>query len=474
MSTSSSKNRSNRLTTTVKPLARRTVLKGAGGIAIGLPFLNAMLRPSRARAAGVAKRFVTFFSANGTILKDWQPGGGETDFTMSPILAPLAAHRDQLLILRGLNNEVSYNTPGSNGHDLSMGTMMSAQPMKIGPSGLGRQGHIIDGTAGGRTIDQEIAAQIGTGLPHTSLSLGVQSTSTILEPMVTRTSYRGVSDPVIPEDDPKRAFASLFGDTQASQDAVLSQQKRRGTVLDAVLTEYTGLMSQLGADDRAKLDRHATSIRELEKQLLMPPNTMTSCNGQTPVAPTVTLTPVDCLQDLRPAKCVGDFVTIGKAQMDILVLALACNLTRVATLQWSTAESTTVHSQLGLSAEHHIMSHDDVTNAAALTKVNIWYAQQFNYLLDKLAGITDGDGMTLLDGSVIFWINELSTGTDHNRRDLAYVVAGKGNGAVRTGRSLKFTGQPHNQLFAAFLNMFGVAAKGFGDPRFSGTLSGLS
>jgi hypothetical protein len=119
------------------------------------------------------------------------------------------------------------------------------------------------------------------------------------------------------------------------------------------------------------------------------------------------------------------------------------------------------------------MSHDDVSNAAALTKVNIWYAQQFSYLLDRLAGITDGDGMTLLDGSVIFWINELSTGTDHNRRDLAYLVAGKGNGAVRTGRSLKFTGQPHNQLFSAFLNMFGKAANGFGDPRFSGTLSGL-
>jgi hypothetical protein len=234
-------------------------------------------------------------------------------------------------------------------------------------------------------------------------------------------------------------------------------------------------MTQLGTDDRAKLDRHVTSIRELEKQLLVPPSSpATSCNGQMPVAPTVSLTPYDCLQDLRPAKCVGDFVSIGKAQMDILVLALACNLTKVATLQWSTAESTVVHSQLGITGEHHIMSHDDVGNAAALTKVNIWYAQQFNYLLDKLSGITDGDGMTLLDGSLIFWINELSTGTDHNRRDLAYVVAGKGNGAVRSGRSLTFTGQPHNQLFGSFLNLVGVPAKGFGDPRFSGTLSGLS
>jgi Protein of unknown function (DUF1552) len=456
-----------------KALSRRTVLRGAGGIAIALPFLDAMSRPRRAHAAGIAKRFVTFFSANGTIMNQWQPSGGETTFTLSPILTPLAAHRDQLLIMRGLNNEVSYNTPGSNAHDLAMGTMLTAMPMKIGPSGLGRAGHIVDGTAGGRSIDQEIASRIGAGSRFASLSLGVQSTSTILEPMVLRMSYRGSSDPVIPEDDPKKAFATLFGDTQASQAAIQAQQKRRGTVLDAVLVEYTGLMSKVGTQDRAKLDRHVTSIRELERQIVSAPSTTASCQGQTPVAPTVTLTPVDCLQDLRPAKCVGDFVTIGKAQMDILALALACDLTRVATIQWSTAESTVVHAELGLKAEHHIMSHDDVTNAADLARVNTWYAQQFSYLLDKLGGITDADGTTLLDGSVVFWVNELSRGTDHFRRDLPYVLAGKGNGALRPGRFLKMNGEPHNRLYASFLNMFGQAATGFGDPAFPGTLPNL-
>ena len=110
-----------------------------------------MTKPRRARAAGVAKRFIVFFSANGTIMDRWAPTGGETSFSFSPgsILAPLASHRDRLLILRGLGNEVSYNTPGSNGHDLAMGTMLTAMPMTIGPSGLGRADHIIDGNAGG-------------------------------------------------------------------------------------------------------------------------------------------------------------------------------------------------------------------------------------------------------------------------------------------------------------------------------------
>jgi len=94
-------------------------------------------------------------------------------------------------------------------------------------------------------------------------------------------------------------------------------------------------------------------------------------------------------------------------------------------------------------------------------------------LLDRLSGITDADGQTLLDGSVVLWINELSKGTDHNRRDLPYVLAGKGNGTLRPGRYLHVN-DPHNKLFASFLNMFGTAATGFGDPRYPGTLAGLS
>jgi hypothetical protein len=458
----------------VKILSRRTLLRGAGGVAVALPFLDAMTRPRRARAAGVAKRFIVFFSANGTIMNNWAPQGTETDFTLSPILAPLAAHRDRLLILRGLGNEVSYNTPGSNAHDLAMGTMLTAMPMIIGPSGLGRADHIIDGTAGGPSIDQAIAKTIGAGQRFTSLSLGVQSTSTILEPMVTKMGYRGSGDPVIPEDDPARAFAALFGDTQATQAAILSTQKRRGTVLDAVLSDLTSLSSQVGAGDKAKLDAHATSIRELEKQLLTAGSTTQSCRGVTPTAPTVSLKPYSCLQDARPATCVGDFPTIGKAQMDVLTLALACDLTRVATLQWSTAESTVVHSELTISGEHHKMSHDDVNDAGQLTQINTWYAQQFGALLDRLAAVTDADGQTLLDGSVILWINELSAGQVHNRRDLPYVLAGQGNGALRTGRYLHNGGDAHNKLFAAFLNMFGITATGFGDPRFPGVLTGLS
>jgi len=455
----------------MKVMDRRTVLRGAGGIAVALPFLSAMTVPRRARAAGVAKRLVTWFGSNGTIQNAWQPTGTETAFVLSEILSPLEAHHDKLTILRGLNNEISYKSPGGNPHDLGMGTMITGAQLRVGPSGLGRAGHIIDGTVAGGSVDQDIAKRLSGKTKFSHLTLGVQSTSTILEPMVLRMSYRGPNDPVTPEDDPGKAFAALFSSTMTSQADLIKLRKRRMTVLDAVLEDYTRLESRVPAEDKSKLDRHATSIRELEKQLDML-DAGKNCHGAMPVAPTVTLTPRDCLQDGRPAKCVGDFPTIGKAQMDIIVLALACDLTRVASLQWSTAESTVVHQWAGVTREHHLMSHD-VGSAPDLIKVNKWYAQQLAYLLDKLQSITDEEGITLLDGSVVFCPNELSVGETHNRKDLCFMLAGKGNGALRAGRSLRFNGTPHNQLLAALVNMFGFSIPGFGDAMFPGVLPGL-
>jgi hypothetical protein len=163
---------------------------------------------------------------------------------------------------------------------------------------------------------------------------------------------------------------------------------------------------------------------------------------------------------------------IGKAQMDLMVLAFACDLSRVVSLQWSTAESTIVHSQLDITGEHHLMSHDINTNSGSLTRINTWYAEQFAYLLTELKKIPEGDG-TLLDNLLMFWPNELSQGEVHSRRGLPYLLAGRAGGQLESGRFLRYEGTPHNQLYASFLNLFGVSADGFGEPDFPGTLAGL-
>ena len=457
-----------------KPLSRRTVLRGAGGISIALPFLNAM-RPRQVKAATAPKRFIVFFSANGMIKDQWQPSGTETSFTLSPILMPLAKHQNDLLIMRGLNNEASY-IYGNNAHDASCTTMLTADKLVVGPSGTGRAGHVLDGTCHGPSIDQEVARVIGGATKLPSLELGVQSTTTILEPMVTRICYRGTPGNVksVPlEDDPKKVFSRLFMDVGSSTSTIDALKKNRKSVLDFVLRDFQRLEAKVGADDKAKLDRHMSTVRQFEASLDKLGTTTSTC--QVPAAPTVSLDPVDCMQDGRKAKCYGDYPTLGQAQMDLLVLALSCDLTRVSTLQWSTAESTIFFKWLNAKTEHHLMSHDPKTYRTDLINIHTWYATQFNYFLDAMKSHTDPDGNTLLDTSVVLWANELSDGDVHNRRDLGWIIAGKGNGAIRTGRNLKVASNATtNQLFASLMTMFGSPTTTFGASQWTGTLPGLS
>lgn len=456
-----------------KALSRRALLRGAGGVALALPFLNAM-RPRVAQAATAPpKRFVVFFSANGTIKDQWQPTGTETNFQLSPILTPLAAHQSDLLIMRGLANEASY-IYAPNAHDASMATLLTADRLVVGPSGTGRAGHVLDGTSAGPSIDQELARVIGGATKLPSLELGVQSTTTILEPMVVRMCYRGTpgnAKSVPPEDDPRKVFSRLFTDAGSSSGALEALRAQRKSVLDAVLRDFARLEAKVGVEDRQKLDRHATTVREFELSLDKLGGSGTSC--KVPASPPeVNLNPVDCVQDGRPAKCAGDFEALGKAQMDLLSLAFACDLTRVITLQWSTAESTVFYKKFNAAGEHHLMSHDAKGNREDLIEINTWYAQQFAYLLTSLKSQSDADG-PLLDSSVVLWANELSDGDTHNRRDLGWILAGKGNGSIRTGRSVQYNKPTTNQLFASLMTMFGTPTENFGAAQFKGTLSGL-
>jgi hypothetical protein len=266
-------------------------------------------------------------------------------------------------------------------------------------------------------------------------------------------------------------FTRLFGDTLASQAEIEALHKQRRSVLDGVLAEFNSINASLGYDDRQKLERHATAIRDLEHQLEIGAGSTLDC--QVPSGPPdVSVEIYDCVRDTRPTKCLTGFPEIGKAQMDLMVLALACDLSRVVSLQWSTAESTTVHSQLGIADEHHLMSHDFANKAPLMNQVNTWYSEQFAYLLGELKKIPEGEG-TLLDNVLLFWPNELSQAEIHDRRRLPYVLAGKAQGKLQTGRYLKYDAVPHNQLLTSFLNLYGIPAAGFGEPDFPGTLAGL-
>jgi Protein of unknown function (DUF1552) len=263
-------------------------------------------------------------------------------------------------------------------------------------------------------------------------------------------NYAGSGQALPPENNPAAVFNRVFA-PQAQPTAAMQLRAQRKSVLDAVSQAYAQLAPRLGADDKAKLDAHLANVRDLENRL-----TAVGAACVVPKAP-----------GTLDYKANANFPAVGKLQTDLLVAALACDLTRVGTLQWEQSVGNVRFTWVdpAITRGHHDLSHDGDTVADTieqLTKINLWYAQQFNYLLASLKN------------TLVVWVNELARGNAHSHDKMPYVLAGGASGALRTGRFLTYKGTPHNNLLVSCLNLMTVAATTFGDPAFcTGPLAGL-
>ena len=450
----------------VAPLSRRTLLRGAGGIAIALPWLEAMT--VGAHDEGPPPRFVVFFSANGTIHERWAPVGTAQNYELDApgdpgrILAPLQAFKDQLLIVEGVDMQSRSSGPGGNGHDLGMGHMLTATDLVVGPSGVGEFSHLPDGSAGGPSIDQVIADGIGTETAFRSIEFGVRALLDPARQVTSRMCYRGPFEVLPPENDPSAAFDAFFGNLDGDPAEIAALKARRQSVLDFVKDDFEALNAKLGGNDRLKLEAHLDAIRAVETSLNAEGGPLAGCDPMAPMAG-------DPLAN-------DNYPAVGQAQMDLMVMALACDITRVTSLQWSTAQSGQRFSWLGQSANHHSMSHeaDNDPNARdQLTAINHWYAEQFAHLLTRLSEQPELDG-TLLDNTVVVWVNEQGNGDTHSANEIPFVVAGNYDGRLDQGRWVTYDQASHNDFYIALAHAVGVEIESFGNAQFvTGPLPGL-
>jgi uncharacterized protein DUF1552 len=451
-------------------LSRRALLRGAGGVAIGLPFLEIMTPLGRARAATSTmagpKRYINFFSPDGTIYPAWAPtaGASPSTFTLSRILMPLQPNQSKIVVLDGLSNTAAQNGAGDD-HMRGMGTMLTGIELAPGTT----QGGCCApaGLAGGISVDQTIAGIIGTGTKLKSLELGVESGSA--GTVWGYTSYSAASQPLPPDNNPASVFTRVFSMLGTSTTAAQRLAAERKSVLDAVIANYAQLNPKLGAFDKSKLDEHLSNVRDLETRVTATSTTGATCT--TPAMPT------------GDYKMAASFPNVAKLQMDLLVAAMACDQVRVGSLQFENSVGQAMFTWVDptITRGHHDMSHDDDSNADTmekLTKINVWYAQQLNYLMTSLAAVPEptATGMgTMLDNTVIVWCNELSKGNIHSHTPQPFVLAGGAGGALQTGRYLQFAGKtPHNNLLVSLVNMMGGNIKTFGNPAYcTGPLTGL-
>jgi len=393
------------------------------------------------------KRLIVVFSANGTIYDHWAPSGSGTSFTLSPILAPLAPYQQKLLILDGINVQSASNGPGDD-HMKGMGHMLTGIELLPGTTqgGAGTPA----GFAGGISIDQRIVQDIGQTTRFPSLEFGVMvQNSDVWARMI----YSGANQPLPPMEDPTKAFIRVFGNSNLSTAQAAILLKRRQSVLDSTQVSLGNLAKTVSSDDAQRVLQHQDSVRQIEKQLI----------AQTAACTAPTVGTIDVNNE-------ANYPAVGKVQMDMLVAALACDQTRVASLQWSHSVSDIPMPWLNIGTGHHTLSHKDDTDTVSqdqLVQINTWYAQQFAYLLGKLDAVTETDGSTLLDNCLVLWINELAKGNIHSHKPLPVVIAGKCSGAVSTGKYNKLaTSVPHNNLLVGIANAMDVNITTFGNPAY--------
>lgn len=439
-------------------LDRRTFLRGAGGLALALPFLDAMA--GSASAVDFPKRFVVFFTGLGTVKEAWLPTGTETSFELGEILAPLSPYRDKLLVIEGIDMESAHHGPGDP-HQQGIGQALTGTELQEGtlfPYACNPAARV--GWGGGISVDQLLAAKLGERTKLSSLELGVQVQYANVS---SRVSYLGPGQPVPPEDDPRAAFDRLFLDLSADPADLERRRALRRRVLGSVMEDYGSLARTLGGEDRQKLEQHLDAVSEIEKRLEAPALLGGACA-------------LPELSDPLDVYANDNFPAIGRLQTDLLAMALACDLTRVASIQWSATQAGKVFTWLGQSDTHHALSHSNVSDEGKqqqLIDIGRWQAEQLAYLLGKLDAVQEGTG-TLLDNTLVLWCTDIAQGQSHARRDMPYVIAGGAGGALRTGRYLRYEGDPHNNLLVTLCNAMGVDVSTFGNPAYcTGPLPGL-
>ena len=308
---------------------RRDFLKGLGLSSAAGAFLWGL--PGVAATAGVAakrQRLIFFFTPNGTILPKFWPTAVGKDFDLPPILAPFAKHQDQMLVLKGVHNKVRGD--GDN-HMRGMGCLLTG--IELAPGNvLGGSGRPA-GWAKGISIDQEIAnalqANPATRTRFGSLQFGV-GVPDRADPW-TRLSYAGPKQPIASIDNPYDMFRKLYGDS-GSQRELLS-------VFDRVEEELGAVSSQLSPEDRVLLTRHASFVKQME-------TAPKDGENQKLIVPSPRLKPgIGQGNDNLPEIC--------RMQMDLMVNAMANDMARVASLQFTKSVGQAKMRWLGIEKGHH-------------------------------------------------------------------------------------------------------------------------
>lgn len=453
-------------------ISRRTILRGAGA-AMALPWLETMSHAAPADTGGILSepplRMVSMYMPNGVRPDYWTPKGDGEDYEITPHLKPLEDLKGDFLLLENLWNA---KTVGRNGHWPKVPAFLSGGYVER------TSGDDLD--SGGTSVDQFAAQRIGDRTLLPSFELGLEATRSGIDTAGggfarmygSFISWRDPHTPVPKEIVPQLAFDRLFRSNKApvissvnpdDPALITSLQRDETSVLDLVRDQAARLRKLGSNTDRVRLDEYFESVRSVEQrmQAALRPQKRWINQGKFPLE-----RPGPGIPASRPEHM--------KLMMDILVLALWGDTTRIATMMTADAQTNEDYSFVnGVKGGFHSISHhaEEPARKKMYESCVTWHVEQVGYFLKRLKSLDEG-GTSLLDNSMVSFGCGIKCGNLHLEHDLPIALAGKAKGTLHPGRRLRFAKEtPLCNLYLSMLHRMGIEEKSFGDS--TGPLLGL-
>ncbi|MBT5704783.1 MAG: DUF1552 domain-containing protein [Verrucomicrobia bacterium] len=431
---------------------RRHFLKNLGLGLSSLPFVSGLssLQATSNKTSFPKQRLVIMFSPNGTLPNDFWPDsfGSDAPLALKPILEPLAPYKNQMLLLKGVDNKIRGD---GDGHMRGMSCLLTAT--ELNPGNIQGGSDTPAGWASGISIDQHVRnffqSREETRTRFGSLEFGV-AVPNRADPW-TRMSYAGDNKPMAPIDDPGQMFNRLYGGSK--------DREHLSSVVDHVRNDIKRIAGQISAEDRTLLDEHLHLVRQLENDIAAAKAQSDLDHPEPDIDPDIEL-----VNDNTPE--------ISRMQIDLMVNALANDMTRVASLQFMRSVGQARMRWLDVKDGHHSLSHKpdkDLEAYSKLKQFNTWFATELAYLVKRLSETPEpgGVGGNMLDYTQIVWVNELGKGNSHTLSNIPFVFIGGGAG-FKTNRALDFDGTPHNRLWLSLAQAMGdTELQTFGTERFN-------
>ncbi len=270
------------------------------------------------------------------------------------------------------------------------------------------------------TIDQVVAQQIGQDTPLPSLEVATEDFTGYVGgcspgfscAYLNTISWSTPSTPLPMEINPRAVFERLFGEAGTASERQARIEKER-SILDSVAEEANGIGHGLGVRDRTRLSDYLDNLREIERRIQRQ-EARGAVQVDTPDAP------------IGVPDSFDEHVAL---LFDLLAVAYQSDTTRVFTFMMSRELSQRTYPQIGVTEQHHSVSHhqNNPEKMAQVVKINTYYAGMYAKFLEKLRSTPDGDG-SLLDHSFIIYGAGMADSNVHATDPLPLVAIGGGVG----------------------------------------------